>query len=109
MSSEVGHDAVLRAFLQAIGSVRPRIERLILFGSRARGTHQTDSDYDLLLVVDRKDPQLLDTLYEAVMDVLLTHGRLVSLKIFEGQEFDRLQQLQTPFMMRVAADGVPLG
>lgn len=43
------------------------------------------------------------------MDVLLNHGRLVSLKIFEQQEFDRLQALQTPFMRRVAREGVPIG
>ena len=29
-----------------------RPARVILFGSRARGDHQPDSDYDLLVVVD---------------------------------------------------------
>jgi predicted nucleotidyltransferase len=90
-------------FLKGIGSVRPRIERLILFGSRARGTHQFDSDYDLLLVVAKKDNALVDVLYEAAMDILLTHGRLVSLKIFEEREFARLQALQTPFMKTSSA------
>lgn len=102
-------DPVLHEFLRRISSVRPRIRQVILFGSRARGTHRHDSDYDLLLVVDRKDEDLLDVLYEAVMDVLLTHGRLVSLKIFAQQEFDRLQALRTPFMTQVVQEGVPLG
>ncbi|WP_447975007.1 nucleotidyltransferase domain-containing protein [Nitrospira sp. Kam-Ns4a] len=109
MPGPAGQDAVLLAFLQAIGPIRPRVERLLLFGSRARGTHQTDSDYDLLLVVDQKDPLLLDALYDAVLDVLLTYGRLVSLKVFEKQEFERLQGLRTPFMTRIAEEGVPLG
>lgn len=56
-----------------------------------------------------EDARLVDILYEAVMDVLLTHGRLVSLKIFEQHEFDRLQALQTPFMQRIAAEGVTVG
>ena len=60
-----------------------RIRQIILFGSRARGTHRTDSDYDLLLVVPRKDPALVDALYEAVLKVLSAHGRLVSLKVYE--------------------------
>lgn len=43
------------------------------------------------------------------MDVLLTHGRLVSLKIFPEHEFERLKRLQTPFLQRVLTEGVPLG
>jgi len=82
---------------------------VILFGSRARGTHRVDSDYDLLLVVSKKDNRLVDALYEAVMNVLLAHGRLVSLKIFEQDEFDHLQALQTPFMERILAEGVTVG
>ena len=103
------HDAVLTDFLQGIRSVRPQISRLLLFGSRARGDYRTDSDYDVLVVVGRKSPALLDALYESVLDVLLAHGRLVSLKIFEEREFDRLQGLGTPFARRVAAEGQPLG
>jgi predicted nucleotidyltransferase len=108
-TGRVGNDAVLQDFLKGIELVRPRIERLILFGSRARGTHQFDSDYDLLLVVAKKDNALVDALYEAAMDVLLAHGRLVSLKIFEEQEFARLQALQTPFMQNIVNEGVSLG
>lgn len=102
-------DPILSEFIRRIAPFRPRIRQVILFGSRARGTHRHDSDYDLLLVVDRKDEDLLDVLYEAVMDVLLAHGRLVSLKIFARQEFDRLQALRTPFMTQVVEEGVPLG
>lgn len=103
------HDHVVQDFLKGIEPVRPRIRRLILFGSRARRTHRLDSDYDLLVLVEKKDPVLLDALYEAVMEVLLAHGHLVSLKIYEQQEFDRLQALGTPFMRRIAAEGVSVG
>ncbi len=103
------HDPVLQEFLEKINPLRKHIRRVILFGSRARGEHRTDSDYDLLIVVPRKDDHLIDGLYEGVMDVLLDHGRLISLKIFPDEEFERLTQLQTPFMQRVTAEGVPLG
>lgn len=102
-------EAVLAAFLEGIRSVRPHICRLLLFGSRARGDHRTDSDYDVLVLVTRKSPEVLDALYETVLDVLLTHGRLISLKIFEEQEFGRLRVLGTPFARRVVAEGQPLG
>lgn len=101
-------DAVLTDFLKGIEAVRPMIDRLILFGSRARGDHRPDSDYDVL-VIARRDPALLDALYDAVMDVLLTHGRLVSLKVLDPREFERLRALETPFMNRVSAEGLPVG
>jgi predicted nucleotidyltransferase len=47
------HDAVLaeiiRRLVEALGP-----ERIYLFGSRARGDAQPDSDYDLLLVVSER-------------------------------------------------------
>ena len=43
------------------------------------------------------------------MDVLLTHGRLISLKVVEAREFARLRALGTPFMTRVTAEGLPVG
>jgi predicted nucleotidyltransferase len=108
MTGTTSTDAVLADFLTRIDAVRPMIDRLILFGSRARGDHRPDSDYDLL-VVARRDPALLDALYDAVMDVLLTHGRLVSLKVLGPREFERLRALETPFLSRVTAEGVPVG
>ncbi|MCP9456378.1 MAG: nucleotidyltransferase domain-containing protein [Nitrospira sp.] len=109
MIPSIESDPIFHAFLERIASVRPMIKRIILFGSRARGTHRPDSDYDVLLVVSRKDEALLDVLYDAVMDVLLEHGRLVSLKVFPEQEFSRLQSLRTPFMEQVNREGVHIG
>lgn len=100
---------MLKDFLKGIAPVRPKILKLILFGSRARGTQRPDSDYDLLLVVDRKEDALLDALYESVMDVLLAHGRLVSLKVYVKSEFERLQALHTPFMTHIDEEGLPIG
>ena len=109
MNSATSDDPVLRDFLRGIEQVRPLISQMILFGSRAMGTHRPDSDYDVLVVVDRKEDALVDVLYEAVMDVLLAHGRLVSLKVFAKNEFERLQALHTPFMTHVVEEGVLLG
>lgn len=60
MGVAVNQDPVIQDFLDRISSVRSQIRRLILFGSRARGTHRFDSDYDLLLVVGKKDNRLVD-------------------------------------------------
>lgn len=102
-------DAVLADFLNATQAVRAQIKRVVLFGSRARGNHRTHSDYDLLVIVEQKSPALLDALYDAVVEVLLEHGRLVSLKIFEEHEYARLERLGTPFIRRIVEQGQPVG
>ena len=103
-------DPIVRRFLEKAGSVRQKIQAVYLFGSRARGTERPDSDYDLLLVV-REDFSLAekDSLYDQVIDILLETGRLISLKIFKQKEFQRLRDLNTPFLSRVLKEGVKVG
>ena len=102
-------DKILQKWMNSLGEARSKIVRIILFGSRARGDARPDSDYDLLLIVTKRDREILDRCYDGVMDVLLATGRLISLKIFTAEEFSRLQALPTPFMSRIQAEGVNLG
>ena len=102
-------DPLLREFMEGIAPVREHFRQLTLFGSRARGDQRPDSDYDILVIVDRRSSDLLDFLYDRVMDILLAHGRVVSLKVLEEKDWERLVALRTPFTMRVKNEGRPLG
>lgn len=44
-------------------------ERIILFGSRARGDHHPESDYDLMMVVDDQSPHSVDLVRRAMQDI----------------------------------------
>jgi len=101
-------DAVLSQFSECIKALGDEVITVHLFGSRARGDNVPSSDYDILLVVTRKTPQLIDQLYDGVMDILLSTGKLVSLKIFTQAEFERLSNIPTPFMHNVLTDGVKI-
>jgi predicted nucleotidyltransferase len=59
-----------------------RLKGLYLFGSRARGDHRPDSDYDIAVVLDRIDNEWNETLLLAdkAFDLLLDTGHFVSLK-----------------------------
>lgn len=102
-------DKPLQLFLSQVSSVRSQIVQIRLFGSRAVGEARPDSDYDLLLVLTKREAKLIDCLYEAVMDVLLATGQLISLKIFSKDEYSRLSKLRTPFMKEVQTKGVDIG
>jgi predicted nucleotidyltransferase len=88
-----------------LGSV---LVRVILFGSRAEGRGGPRSDYDLLIVLVRKDRRMIDEIYELVTDFLLRYGADISLKIYTVEDFARKMNLLTPFMQRIQERGVTL-
>lgn len=103
-------DPILGRFQKMLqtASVWGQIREMYLFGSRSRDNWRPDSDYDLLIVLDRKEREIISIFYDAVIDILLDTGRLISLKIFTVQEFNRLRAIPTPFMQRVTTEGIKL-
>lgn len=102
-------DTTLKCFLNEIELLKDKIISIYLFGSRAGNNFRPDSDYDLLIVVKKKERRFIDGLYEAVMNTLLRDGRLMSLKIFEEKQFEYLVSIPTPFMEKVMKEGVKIG
>jgi predicted nucleotidyltransferase len=75
VSPAVAADPILKRFRAALDELYgERIERVVLFGSRARGDARADSDYDVAVFlrgfadrwqeVDRIIPVVTDILYE---------------------------------------------
>src|SRR6476646_3709700 len=59
-----------------------RLQGLYLFGSRARGEHRPDSDYDIAVVLDTIDYKWdeVNALADIAFDLLLETGHFISLK-----------------------------
>ncbi len=104
-------DSILKRFLQGLEDLdlRDKIEKIYLFGSRAKGTERPDSDYDLLIVAPSPDKSFRKKIYDVVVDILLEHQRVVSLKIFKTEEYKRLCRMGTPFMRNVLKEGIRIG
>jgi len=102
-------DEVISKFLSSISHYKRYINEIYLFGSRCRKDWRPDSDYDILIVIENKDRFIIDKLYDVVMDILLSTGRLVSLKILTISEFNRLKSIPTPFINNVVKQGVKIG
>lgn len=101
----------VRRFLERIAD-RYNIARAILYGSRARGTHQPDSDADVAVIL-RGEP---GNAYRAIHDmagtaaeVLLETGVDISPLPIWQDEWDRPETYPNPSLLRnIAADGVRL-
>ncbi|MEJ2696149.1 MAG: nucleotidyltransferase domain-containing protein [Candidatus Sulfobium sp.] len=107
VEKSVRGDAVIERFLEALPPGKG-IREIYLFGSRCRDDWRPDSDYDLLLVVEKKERGTISMLYDIVMEILLDTGRLVSLKIFTVSDFKRLRAIPTPFMEQILKEGIRL-
>ena len=101
-------DHVLDSFLRRIAAVRGDVIGLYLYGSRARGTHQPDSDYDVFVVLRERSQITVDALYDGVVDVICETGSLISLKIVSRETFERLVAAGNPLVANVLHDGVEL-
>lgn len=103
------NDEVIKKFLEGINPVKEKVKLMYLYGSRTRDDWKPDSDYDILIVLEKKDRKVISTLYDSVIDILISTGRLISLKIFTESEYNRLSSIPTPFMSNVLKEGISIG
>ncbi len=107
MSVNAAADPVLVRFRTALDEMfGDQIERVVLFGSRARGDAQPDSDYDIAIFLkDFHDRwSVVDRLVPLVTDILYDQGAFIhALPYREGAYRER-----TPLMHEVRREGVDL-
>jgi uncharacterized protein len=107
MTATLTHDPVLTRFREALDELYgDRLERVVLFGSRARGDARPDSDYDVAVflrdMIDR-GPELrrLADLSTGLLDE--TDKFVHAMPYPAGSYAER-----TPLMLGIRTDGVDL-
>jgi predicted nucleotidyltransferase len=85
-----------------------RAERVILFGSYARGDATEDSDVDLLVVAPTKERFFvrMATVRRLIRD--LRNGLPVSPIVLTPAELEKRRQAGDPFVREILETGVPL-
>jgi predicted nucleotidyltransferase len=106
MASNVQADAVLREVREALcAHFGDRLSRLILYGSRARGNAEPDSDFDVLIVLQEFDSSEaeLARINETISDLSLRHDAVVCCSIVRDTDYERAS---TPLLLNVQREGV---
>ena len=100
--------SVLEQCKRAIGAAVPDA-RIILYGSRARGDAEVDSDYDLLILTDQTPSVRLD---EAILDriypVELETGAMISFVVQNTTNWKTPLYRAMPFHQNIDREGVPI-
>src|SRR5580658_8502266 len=105
MTSSPASDPILKRFRAAVQErYGDRIERVVLFGSRARGDAQPDSDIALFLCNPASFWVEMGPLSEIETDILYDTGAVISAKPLPAGSYGA----QTAFMGEIRRDGVDL-
>ena len=100
-------EKVLRKLRRELeGIYGPRLRGVYLFGSRARGEAEAESDVDVLIVLDRLDRYgvELERTGEAASRLSIEAGLSISRVFVSEREW---RESQSPFFQNVREEGVP--
>ncbi len=95
--------------IQSMGKqILPEGSNLWLYGSRARGDNRADSDWDLLVLLNRPHKEDTDfaTISYPLMELGFDLGQYFSVHTYSQQEWDKMSFL--PFYKNVEHDKIQL-
>ncbi len=107
MTVEAINDPVLKRYMAALDEIYgERIDKVVLFGSRARGDEQQDSDYDVAVFLKALPDrwQELDRLANLRVDFMDETGAFFDTKPFAATAYLE----RTPLMREIRRDGLTL-
>jgi predicted nucleotidyltransferase len=81
------------------------IKKVILYGSYVRGEATSDSDIDVLVLIDQSlNPfEVRESLSDLLLDILLDEGELVSVIVVPEHLYENYN---SPFMLNVRKEGL---
>ncbi len=83
-----------------------QIEQVILFGSKARGDADSESDLDLLIVV--QDPRVQGQLHEGKLEIEIAHKVVFGGTSMNAEEFEWNREHRSPIYRSVISEGIDL-
>lgn len=91
-----------------ICEIDPQAEAL-LYGSRARGQAQPESDWDLLVLLNRPvTDELKRTIRHRLYEIEWETGQVISCMIYNRESWNTAPLMDTPFRQRVSREAVRL-
>ena len=107
MASPTIDDPILKRFRAALDHIYGnRLERVVLFGSRARGDATGESDYDVAVFIKELDLPCLerDRLADVETEILYDTGAVINALPFSAGAYRE----RTGFMHELRPDGLDL-
>lgn len=85
-----------------------RILAVVLFGSKARGDGDDESDLDLLVLVDIESNEFRSKLWEIASDISLDYNLVLSPRVIGQTRWDEMRRMRFPLFRAIMEDGIAL-
>ena len=114
IEGELGHltkreRMALDAFLARLRATHGREVALVqLFGSKARGDFDAESDIDLLVVIERNGRRLWNDVVALETDLMLKYDTVISSLIMSREDYEWHKLHRAPLYRNVEREGVDL-
>ena len=84
------------------------VERMAIYGSKARGDDHPDSDLDVLLIVKNEAAHLKRQLRRIGYELAATSDAVPSIMAYTQDEWETRRESGAPFQQAVERDAVPI-
>ena len=82
--------------------------RVVLYGSRARGDYDENSDIDIAIIVLSLSKEVKNRILDIVTEIELKYLRSISSIIFSETEFNNLKERERRIALDIESEGIPL-
>ncbi|RKX65123.1 MAG: nucleotidyltransferase domain-containing protein [Thermodesulfobacteriota bacterium] len=107
MPNKIQQDTIIKEFTQKLRQqLGDRLKEVILFGSRARGDWEEGSDYDFLIIVDKKTKEVRNIVLDIESELLNKTNKLLSSLISSEKEWGNSKNF--PLGRNISKEGIRL-
>ncbi len=97
-------EKMIPGFQTIFGNV---LERIILYGSVARGTQTAESDVDIAVIVRKYTEDMHDKMIDLTVDLELEYNKVLSVLLIDYDNFREWEDV-LPFYKNMKKDGIML-
>jgi len=85
-----------------------QILAVALFGSKARGDDDPESDIDLIVIADSEDREFRSALWRIASKISLKYNVLISARIYSKKRWEKTCEIGLPISIAIINESIPL-
>lgn len=79
-----------------------------IFGSKVRGEHTSDSDIDIMIVLEKTNPKIEREIDSIIFDINLEYDTFISCLIIGNDEIEKGPMSESPIYKTVQKEGIQI-